>query len=37
MWVRVKFCIANGEIGQYMQRMMPKHVIAPDIGSTTEG
>ena len=33
LWVGVKFCIANGKMAQYMHRMMPKHVIAPDIGS----
>ena len=33
----MKFCIANGEIDQYMQRMLAKHVIAPEIGSTTAG
>ena len=37
LWVGVKFCVANGEIAQYMQRMLPKHVIAPEIGSTTAG
>ena len=29
--------IINGEVAQYMQRMLPKHVIEPEIGSTTAG
>ena len=33
----MKFCVANGEIAQYMQRMLPKHVIAAEIGSTKIG
>ena len=37
LWVRVKFCIANSTIAQYMQRILPKHVIAPEISSTTAG
>ena len=36
-WAGVKFCIANSEIAQYVQRMQPKHVIAAEIGSTTTG
>ena len=35
--VGVKLCIANDEIAQYMQRMLPKHIIVPEIGSTTAG
>ena len=35
MWVVVKFCVANSEIAQYAHRMMLKHVIVPEIGSTT--
>ena len=35
--VGVKFCVANGEIAQYVQRMLPKDMIAAEIGSTTEG
>ena len=37
MWVGVKFYIANAEMAQSMQRMLPKHVIAVEIGSTTAG
>ena len=37
LWVGVKFCIVNGAIAQYVQRMLPKHVIAPEIGNTTAG
>ena len=37
LWIGVKFCIVNGEMAQYMQRILPKHVIAPEIGSTTAG
>ena len=35
LWVGVKFCIVNGKITHYMQKMLPKHVIMPEIGSTT--
>ena len=31
LWIGVKFCIVNGEMAQYMQRILPKHVIAPEI------
>ena len=37
MWVGVKLCVANGEMAQYMHRMMLKHVIAPKIGSRMTG
>ena len=37
LWVGVKFCIVNIEIAQYVQRMLPKHVIMPEIGNTTAG
>ena len=36
-WVGMKFCVANGEMAHYMQRILPKHVIAVEIGSTTAG
>ena len=35
--VGVEFCVANGRIAQYIQRMLPKHVIELEIGSTTAG
>ena len=35
--VGVKFWFANSEMAQYMQRMLPNHVIAAEIGSTTAG
>ena len=35
LWVGVEFCFENGEIAQYIQRMLPKHLIAAEIGSTT--
>ena len=37
LYVGVKFCVVNSEMAQYVQRVLPKHVIAPEIGSTTEG
>ena len=37
LWVEVKFCVVNTEIAHSMQRMLPKHVIAAEIGSTTAG
>ena len=37
LWVGVKFCVVNAEMAQSMQRMLPKHVIAAEIGSTTAG
>ena len=37
MWVGVEFCVANGEMAQYVHRMMQKYVIAPEIGSKTAG
>ena len=31
------FCVVNGEMAQYMQRMLPKHMIEPEIGVSTVG
>ena len=33
----MKFSIANSEMAQYVHRVMPKHMIAPEVGSTTAG
>ena len=33
----MNFCIDNGEMDQYMHKMMPKHVIALEIGSIAVG
>ena len=30
----MKFCVANGEMAQYVHRIMPNYVIVQDIGST---
>ena len=37
LWVRVKLCVANVEMAQYVHRMMPKDMIAPEIGSIIAG
>ena len=37
MWVGVEFCVANGEMAQYVHRMTPKYVMAPEIGRKTAG
>ena len=33
----MKFCVVNAEMAQSVQRMLPKHVIAAEIGSITAG
>ena len=37
LWVGINFCIANGEMAWYVQRMLLKHAIAPEIVSTIVG
>ena len=37
LWIGVELCIANSEIAQCLQRMLPKHIIALEIDSTTAG
>ena len=36
-WVGVKFYVVNIEMAQSVQRILPKHVIATEIGSKTAG
>ena len=37
MCIGVKFCVSNDDIDKEVCRMMSKHVIAPEVGSTMIG